>query len=112
MDGNEDFVKVLDFGVAKLWHRIEMPPDASRKRVWYTEVHGAGTGSDGAIDGRADLYAVGVLYELMVGRPPFIGENPLSLLLSHANETPPRMMDANGQIEVPEPVEALVFGFS
>ena len=42
------------------------------------------------VDHRSDLYAVGcVLYELLVGRPPFAGDTPLSIGFQHVAEPPP-----------------------
>ncbi|MFL6292379.1 MAG: protein kinase domain-containing protein [Thermoanaerobaculia bacterium] len=72
-------VKILDFGIAKLSgasdltgteHRIGTPsymaPEQSRK---------------GTVDSRADLWALGVvLYEMITGRRPFAGANPVAVL--------------------------------
>ncbi|MCP4537824.1 MAG: serine/threonine protein kinase, partial [Chloroflexi bacterium] len=42
------------------------------------------------IDWRADVYALGVMaYEMLVGRPPFIGKSPTAILYKHIHETPP-----------------------
>ncbi|MFN2110364.1 MAG: protein kinase domain-containing protein, partial [Anaerolineae bacterium] len=42
------------------------------------------------IDWRADLYALGVVaYEMLVGRPPFIGKSPTAVLYKHVHEAPP-----------------------
>jgi eukaryotic-like serine/threonine-protein kinase len=41
-------------------------------------------------DARSDLYSVGVLlYELLAGRPPFVGENQIAIAMKHAREEPP-----------------------
>jgi serine/threonine-protein kinase PpkA len=45
-----------------------------------------------AVDGRADLYSVGVLaYELLMGRLPFLSADPLGLALMHAQDPIPRL---------------------
>jgi serine/threonine protein kinase/DNA-binding CsgD family transcriptional regulator len=49
-------------------------------------------------DLRSDLYAVGaVLYELLIGQPPFTGDDPLAILnqILHSPVTPPRNLDPN-----------------
>ena len=77
-EGTGDRVKVLDFGVAKL-------ADPSPTNVRHTQT-GALMGTPlymapeqaraaGTIDHRADLYSLGcILYELLVGKPPFVAE--------------------------------------
>jgi len=73
--GNEpDFVKVLDFGVAKLTSgRLASNPDTFAGAVIGTPGYMAPEQASGlVVDGRADLYAVGtVLYELLAGQRPF-----------------------------------------
>ncbi|QSQ20608.1 protein kinase [Pyxidicoccus parkwayensis] len=69
-----DFVKVLDFGVAKLTSgRLAKNPDTFAGAVIGTPGYMAPEQASGLeVDGRADLYAVGtVLYELLSGRRPF-----------------------------------------
>ncbi|HMB57604.1 MAG TPA: bifunctional serine/threonine-protein kinase/formylglycine-generating enzyme family protein [Arenimonas sp.] len=45
-----------------------------------------------AVDGRADLYSVGVLaYELLTGRLPYLSSDPLALALMHAQDPVPRL---------------------
>ncbi|MCY1017281.1 protein kinase domain-containing protein [Pyxidicoccus sp. MSG2] len=69
-----DFVKVLDFGVAKLTTgRLAQNPDTFAGAVIGTPGYMAPEQASGLeVDGRADLYAVGtVLYELLAGRRPF-----------------------------------------
>lgn len=60
-----------------------------------------------AVDGRADLYSVGVLlYQVLSGRLPFVAETPTAMLFQHAYEKPlPLEQVAPG---LPEPLMAIV----
>jgi serine/threonine protein kinase len=92
LDGVEgDFVKILDFGLAKI-----AGPDEDSSLVTAT---GFAMGTPGYMspeqgrgakaDERSDVYAVGVmLYEMVVGRRPFVGESPLAVLRMHMDDTP------------------------
>jgi|GEM_PF-1099877 len=90
-----DFVKVLDFGLAKTKTGSVTPGQQLTK---------AGTflGSpryvapeqieSGPVDGRADIYALGcVLYRMLCGRVPFDGEQPAEVMLKHVNDPVPSL---------------------
>jgi hypothetical protein len=87
--GEPDFVKVLDFGIAK----IQEPEFADITRAdmvcgtpaYMSPEQGAG----GNVDARSDLYAVGVImYQLVTGVVPFDGMNSVEILTKHQLELP------------------------
>ncbi|WP_437644157.1 protein kinase domain-containing protein [Sorangium sp. So ce362] len=60
-----------------------------------------------SIDARADVFALGcVLFECIAGRPPFLGNSALALLIKVVLEEPPRLGELRG--DIPEPFERLV----
>ena len=61
-----------------------------------------------AIDGRSDIYSLGViLFELLTGFRPFKG-NPAQLLCQHAEVEPPFFKNVAPELEIPQAVEAVV----
>jgi eukaryotic-like serine/threonine-protein kinase len=95
-DGEEiDVVKVCDFGIAKMTERSETSYDDGRK----LSVHGLLVGTPEymspeqargeVLDARSDVYSVGVmLYQLLVGRLPFEGSQPLDVALKQLADVP------------------------
>jgi serine/threonine protein kinase len=86
------FVKLLDFGIAKIIQTEEGAKKLTQTGTFlgtprYTSPEQA---SGGEIDGRADLYSLGILlYELFCGRPPFEGDTFAELVCAHVSEVPP-----------------------
>ena len=86
--------KVLDFGIAKLLDRVQ--DEVSRTRTGSligTPVYMAPeqARAAGSIDARADLYSLGcILYEMVAGAPPFVG-NIGELLAAHMFTEPPHL---------------------
>jgi len=64
--------------------------------------------SSGQVDGRADIYALGVmLFQMMTGQLPFVGDNPGSIMMAHLQQTPPHPLDLNPDIP-PAVAEAIL----
>ena len=85
-DGDPDFVKVLDFGIAKVDPSVAAAPGAGKVltrvgTVFGTPEYMAPEQAVGdTVDARADLYAIGVVFlEMLTGKCPFTG-NALSIL--------------------------------
>ncbi len=99
----EDWVKVLDFGIAKL--REEGGAAKSSKTsagviIGTPNCLAPEQARGEAVDGRADLYAVGcLLHELATGRPPFQGPTPMAVVSAHLQQAPPRADRSSGVTE-------------
>ena len=83
---------VMDFGVAKAVSEAAGANQLTTAGVSIgtpTYMAPEQAAGDPQIDGRADLYALGVLtYELLAGRPPFTGATPQAVLVAHMTQTP------------------------
>lgn len=59
------------------------------------------------VDGRSDLYSLGcVLYEMLAGRPPFVGTNAWVLMAHQLSDAPPSLQELC--VGVPESVELVI----
>lgn len=98
-------VLVADFGIAKAAEGSDLTSDGSMvgtaKYLAPEQVEG------GPIDGRTDLYALGVvLYEALTGVPPFVADSDLSTALARLHRDPVRPRQLRP--EIPPTVEAVV----
>ena len=110
-------LKVLDFGIAKIAEDDGNPELTGQGDFLGTPAYmspeqirgGITKEGRGGIDGRSDLYSVGVLlYQLLTGSLPFKGMNKMGVLAAHLHSTIPAMKDANPAVQVPPQVERLV----
>ena len=99
-------IKVTDFGIAKLPDAKTLTAtDKAIGTVYYISPEQA-AGEKG-IDRRADLYSVGVMmYEMITGKLPFDGENPVSIALKQISEEPKPPHELNPNI--PEGLEQII----
>jgi serine/threonine-protein kinase len=93
-DGRKNFVKVVDFGIAKL----ALIDRDGQSRTQTGIVMGTpaymspeqGTGEAEKIDGRSDIYSLGVMmFQMATGKLPFPGQNFAEVLLGHVQRPPP-----------------------
>jgi serine/threonine protein kinase len=111
--GCREFVKLLDFGVAKLMN------DAVDEASTFRSSAGLVVGTPDymapeqalghAVDHLADVYAMGViLFEMAAGRRPFVGKTARDLMVQHMNALPPRPSLLNPASRIPEDLEELI----
>ncbi len=89
--GNPDYVKVLDFGIAKLHDGGNNPTLTQAGSVFGTPRYMSPEQVKGEpVDARSDIYALGIiLYEMLVGRHPFVATTTIDYLMKHVNEEVP-----------------------
>ncbi|MBC8069272.1 MAG: protein kinase, partial [Deltaproteobacteria bacterium] len=104
-DRGPDFVKVLDFGIAKLDGAGDAPVSAA---VLGTPQYMSPEQLTGKpVDGRSDIYSLAlVLYEMLTGRPPFIADNALGYVHQHVNDAPLPLAQARAGLRVAPALEA------
>lgn len=94
------YVKVLDFGLAKLENELDLcdpkegatdvPTDVVMGTVSYMSPEQAG---GQVVDHRTDIFSLGVmLYELLTGRKPFDGKSPKEILSGITTDQPPPLL--------------------
>ncbi len=112
-DEEKDYVKVVDFGVAKL---IEVGNNNEGQRLTQAgEVCGSPVymspeqcmGQD--LDARSDIYSMGiVLYETLTGKLPILGKTMVDTMSKHISEAPVPFNEARPDLYIPERLEWVV----
>jgi eukaryotic-like serine/threonine-protein kinase len=96
--GDADFVKVLDFGIAKITAAGSpgRTPLTQAGSVFGTPEYMSPEQARGApADARSDLYAVGILlYQMLAGRSPFADDSEIAMLAAQIAEPPPPLPDS------------------
>ncbi|CAB4871801.1 unannotated protein [freshwater metagenome] len=92
---DEGVVKVTDFGIAQAISTVDHLTAAGS--VMGTATYFSPEQAEGSlVDGRSDVYSLGVvLYELLAGRPPFVGDSPVSVAGMHVRDAAPSPLQFN-----------------
>ncbi|MCE9673633.1 serine/threonine protein kinase [Myxococcus stipitatus] len=111
--GGPDHVKVRGFGrvapVLSEQGRLSVPDITLAGALPGSHAYRAPEQARGSADARGDIYSLGiVLYQMLVGRVPFVSTDALELVFAHHKEPPPRFRTLRPDLAIPAPLEALV----
>jgi serine/threonine-protein kinase len=100
-------VKVADFGIARALNSAAEQDLTQAGAVMGTATYFSPEQAQGSTpDPRSDLYSLGiVMYEMVAGRPPFTGENPVAIAYRQVHDQPKPLSQV--QPNVPRPYEAI-----
>ncbi|MDD3336861.1 MAG: Stk1 family PASTA domain-containing Ser/Thr kinase [Eubacteriales bacterium] len=89
---SDGHVKVADFGIARMTNAFTISKgDTVVGSVHYSSPEQA-TGS--VVEATSDIYSTGVvMYEMLTGRVPFVGDTPVSVAMQHIKDAPPPITD-------------------
>ncbi len=103
---SDEQVKVTDFGIARAVNTEESLTQTGAvmgTATYFSPEQAEGVG----VDARSDIYSLGVvLYEMVAGRPPFLGDSPVAVASKHVREQPPPLRDLSPT--VPPALEAII----
>jgi len=110
---NSDFIKVLDFGIAKVTSEESEGGGKNLTRtgmIFGTPEYMSPEQAKGErVDHRVDVYAVGIiLYELLTGRVPFLADTFMGTLTKHMFEAPPAPAAVAPGVMIPPDAEAII----
>ena len=96
-----DNVKIGDFGIARATSTQENLTQTGAvmgTATYFSPEQAQGT----TVDPRSDVYSLGVvLYEMVAGKPPFTGDNPVSVAYKHVREEPPPLREIRTDVPAP-----------
>jgi len=103
---DEGVIKVTDFGIARALNTEESLTQTGAvmgTATYFSPEQAEGMG----VDARSDIYSLGVvLFEMVTGRAPFLGDTPVAVASKHVREHPPAPRDINPG--VPPDLEAII----
>src|SRR5215217_7199038 len=100
-------VKVMDFGIARALASGATTMTQTSAVIGTAQYLSPEQARGEAVDARSDVYAAGcVLFELLCGHPPFVGDSPVSVAYQHVREDPRAPSEINR--DVPPDVDAIV----
>src|SRR5829696_7593364 len=92
-------VKVMDFGIARAVADTSATMTQTAAVIGTAQYFSPEQARGETVDARSDIYSAGcLLYELLVGRPPFVGDSPVSVAYQHVREIPAPASSLNPEV--------------
>jgi eukaryotic-like serine/threonine-protein kinase len=89
MIADDGTIKVMDFGIARAMADANATMTQTSAVIGTAQYLSPEQAQGQSVDERSDLYSTGcMLFELLTGRPPFMGESPVSIAYQHVGEPP------------------------
>ena len=103
----EGGVKVMDFGIARAMADSAATMTQTQAVIGTAQYLSPEQARGETVDARSDLYSAAcLLFEMLAGRPPFIGDSPVSVAYQHVRETAPAVSSFNP--EIPASLDAVL----
>lgn len=109
--GQTDFVKIVDFGIAKIATPAEGEEDLTQTgEIFGSPMYMSPEQCRGKeLDARSDIYSAGcVLYRCVTGKPAFAGRDAMECMFRQVHENPDCFRDVCPQFNLPMALEAIV----
>ncbi|MBP1134039.1 serine/threonine-protein kinase [Arthrobacter sp. PvP023] len=96
---DSDTIKVMDFGIARAMADSSATMTQTQAVVGTAQYLSPEQARGETVDARSDLYSAAcLLYEMLTGRPPFIGDSPVSVAYQHVREIPEPASSLNPEV--------------
>jgi serine/threonine protein kinase len=100
-------VKVMDFGIARAISDAQSTMTQTAAVVGTAQYLSPEQARGETVDSRSDVYSTGcLLFELLTGRPPFVGDSPVSVAYQHVREQAPAASSFDA--DLPPEIDAIV----
>lgn len=96
---HDGHVKVMDFGIARAVADSAATMTQTQAVIGTAQYLSPEQARGETVDARSDLYSAAcLLFEMLAGRPPFVGDSPVSVAYQHVREAPPKASSFNPEV--------------